>query len=143
VFCESVQHRLRFWLDHFSYKKIATFQFFLQSRKERKVGCTGKKSCFWLKHPWWKGSVRRCVVVMQLPKKTVIENDDHSVEFAFYHSRSFRSRWIWTFPWTADAFFPEIMSNHWQGLRRTIPEICRKFDVAPLSDSSRFIHDSK
>jgi hypothetical protein len=37
VFCEGSQHRLRFCLDHFICVKMATFQFYLQSGKQRKV----------------------------------------------------------------------------------------------------------
>jgi hypothetical protein len=39
VFCESVQHRLRFCLDHLSCVKMAAFQFYLQSGEQRKVVC--------------------------------------------------------------------------------------------------------
>jgi hypothetical protein len=38
MFCEGVQHRLRFCLDHLSCVKIAAFQFYLQSGKGMKVG---------------------------------------------------------------------------------------------------------
>jgi hypothetical protein len=37
---------------------------------------------------------------------------------------------------TAHAFFHERLSNHCQGLCRTFPEICRKFDAVPLSGPS-------
>jgi hypothetical protein len=39
VFSEGVQHRLRFCLDHFNCVKMAAFHFYLQSVKQRKVGC--------------------------------------------------------------------------------------------------------
>jgi hypothetical protein len=35
VFCEGVQHRLRFCLDHLNCLKRAAFQFCLQSRKQK------------------------------------------------------------------------------------------------------------
>jgi hypothetical protein len=38
VFSEGVQRRLRFCLDHPNYLKMAAFQFYLQSGKQRKVG---------------------------------------------------------------------------------------------------------
>jgi hypothetical protein len=37
TFCEVVQHRLQVCLDHLNYAKIATFQFYFQSGKQRKV----------------------------------------------------------------------------------------------------------
>jgi hypothetical protein len=37
----------------------------------------------------------------------------------------------------AHAIFPERLSNHFQGFRRTFSEICTKFDAVPLSDTSR------
>jgi hypothetical protein len=37
VFCEAVQHRLRFRLDHLNCVKMAAFLFYLQSGKYRKV----------------------------------------------------------------------------------------------------------
>jgi hypothetical protein len=44
LFCESVQHRLRFCLDHFSYVKIAAFQFCLPSEKNEYVRRVGDVS---------------------------------------------------------------------------------------------------
>jgi hypothetical protein len=41
MFCEGLQHRLRFYLDHLNCVKIAAFQFYLQSGKQRKVGWEG------------------------------------------------------------------------------------------------------
>jgi hypothetical protein len=38
------------------------------------------------------------------------------------------------FPCTAHAFFPERVSNHCQGLRRTFTQICTKLDAVPLPD---------
>jgi hypothetical protein len=35
LFFEDVQHRLRFCLDHLSYVKMAAFQFYLQSGKQK------------------------------------------------------------------------------------------------------------
>jgi hypothetical protein len=37
VFCEGVQHRLRFCLDHFNCVKMAAFQVYHQSGKQSKV----------------------------------------------------------------------------------------------------------
>jgi hypothetical protein len=34
VFCEGVQHRVRFCLDRLNYIKTAAFQFYLQSGKQ-------------------------------------------------------------------------------------------------------------
>jgi hypothetical protein len=39
------------------------------------------------------------------------------------------------FPFT--VFFRERLSNHYQGLRHTFPEICTGFDAVPLSGPSR------
>jgi hypothetical protein len=41
VFCEGVQHRLRFCLHHLNCVTMAVFQFYLQSEKQRKVGWVG------------------------------------------------------------------------------------------------------
>jgi hypothetical protein len=38
VFCEGDQHCLQFCLDHFSCVKMAASQYYIQSRKQRKVG---------------------------------------------------------------------------------------------------------
>jgi hypothetical protein len=69
VFCKGIEHRLRFCLDHLSCIKMAAFQFYLQSGKQRKVGWLGVDSyvVFGQKFPSEKGSVRRYVVVMQQP----------------------------------------------------------------------------
>jgi hypothetical protein len=45
VFCEGVQHHLRFYLDHLSCVKMAAFQFYHQSGKQRKVRWVGGDSC--------------------------------------------------------------------------------------------------
>jgi hypothetical protein len=44
VFCEGVQHHLRFCLDPLNCVKMAAFQFYLQSGKQRKL---------------WRGQVRQ------------------------------------------------------------------------------------
>jgi hypothetical protein len=69
VFCEGVQHRLRFCLNQLSCVEIAAFQFYLQSGKQRKVRWVGDDSHvgFGQEFPGEEGSVRRCVVVMQQP----------------------------------------------------------------------------
>jgi hypothetical protein len=41
------------------------------------------------------------------------------------------------FPRTAHDFFPEHLSNQFQGLRRTFSEIFTKIDAVPLSDPLR------
>jgi hypothetical protein len=41
------------------------------------------------------------------------------------------------FPCTAHTFFPKHLSNHFQGLLRSVSEICIKLDAAPLSGPSR------
>jgi hypothetical protein len=41
------------------------------------------------------------------------------------------------FPCTARAVFPERLSNHCQGLRRTSSDICTQSDAVPLSDPSQ------
>jgi hypothetical protein len=55
LFCEGVQHLLRFCLDHLNNVQMVAFQFYLQSRKQREVGwvegpwCQRKSwTCFWL-----------------------------------------------------------------------------------------------
>jgi hypothetical protein len=58
VFCESVQHRLLFCLNHLYCFKTVAFQFYFQSEKQRKVRWTDTTVIlFWLKIPWWK---RKC-----------------------------------------------------------------------------------
>jgi hypothetical protein len=44
MFCEGVQHRLQFYLNHLKCVKMAAFQFYLQSGEERKVGWVGVDS---------------------------------------------------------------------------------------------------
>jgi hypothetical protein len=44
VFCEGVQHRLQFCLYHLNYVKMAAFQFYLQSEKQRKAGWAAEDS---------------------------------------------------------------------------------------------------
>jgi hypothetical protein len=69
VFCESVQHRLRFCLDHLNCVKMAAFQFYLLSGKQRTVKWVGNDShvVFGYKFFDERESVRRCVIVMQQP----------------------------------------------------------------------------
>jgi hypothetical protein len=43
VFCEGIHHRLRFYLGHLSFLKMAAFQFHFQSGKQRKLA-GGKES---------------------------------------------------------------------------------------------------
>jgi hypothetical protein len=70
VFCEGIQHRLPFSLDHLNCVKMAAFQFYLQSEKQRKVvwgpsqasRLGGERQ---LKFTGENGSVKRCVVLMQ------------------------------------------------------------------------------
>jgi hypothetical protein len=64
---EGVQHRLRFCLDHIICVKMAAFQFYLQSGKQRKVGWVGDDIhvVFGQKFTGEKGSVRWCVTVIQ------------------------------------------------------------------------------
>jgi hypothetical protein len=68
VFCEGVQHHLRFCLDHLNCFKIVAFQFYPHSGKQnsRVVG-NYSNIIFGKKFSVEKGSVRRCVVVMQQP----------------------------------------------------------------------------
>jgi hypothetical protein len=44
MFCEGVQHRLRFCLDHLNCVKMGVFQFYLQSEKQKKVRWVGDDS---------------------------------------------------------------------------------------------------
>jgi hypothetical protein len=69
VSCEGVLHRLRFCLDHLKCVKIADFQFYLQSGKQRNVWWIREDShvVFGKKFSDEKGSVKRYVVVMQKP----------------------------------------------------------------------------
>jgi hypothetical protein len=63
MFCEGVQY----CLGHLNCVKLAAFQFYLQSGKQRKVGWVGDDShvIFCQKVPGEKGSVRWCIVMMQ------------------------------------------------------------------------------
>jgi hypothetical protein len=75
VFCEGVQHRLQVCLDHLSCIEVTAFQFYLQPGKQRKVaegqvwrlgGLEVTVMLFFVKNSLVKkGSVKRCVVVMQ------------------------------------------------------------------------------
>jgi hypothetical protein len=61
VFCEGVQHRLRFCLDHVSCVKMAAFQFYFQSGKQRREEWARDDShVVSAKIPWWK---RKCETV--------------------------------------------------------------------------------
>jgi hypothetical protein len=60
VFCEGVQHRLRFCLDHLNCVKMTAFQFYFRSGKQRKVGWMGTTMLFWSKISWGK---RKCETV--------------------------------------------------------------------------------
>jgi hypothetical protein len=68
VFCEGLQHRMRFCLDHLSCARMAVAQFIF-NQENRKLGLVGDYNhCFFVKKfSGEKGSVRRCVVVMQQP----------------------------------------------------------------------------
>jgi hypothetical protein len=66
------------------------------------------------------------------------ENDEHAHEFALDLPRLLSVSVSLDFPCTAHAFFPERLSKHCQGIRRTFSEICTKFDAVPLSDPSRY-----
>jgi hypothetical protein len=67
MFCEGAQHHLRFGISHLYCVKMAAFQFYLQSGKQRKVWWVGNDShvVFGKKFPGEKGSVRQYIVVMQ------------------------------------------------------------------------------
>jgi hypothetical protein len=68
VFRVGVQHRLWFCLDHLNRVKMAAFQFYLQSGKQKsRVGGGWQSCCFGQKFPGEKGSVRMCVVIIQQP----------------------------------------------------------------------------
>jgi hypothetical protein len=45
VFCEGVQHRVRFCLDHLSCIKMTVLQFYLQSGKRNSWMAGGRQSC--------------------------------------------------------------------------------------------------
>jgi hypothetical protein len=57
------------------------------------------------------------------------ENDENTLDFAFHLSRLFSASVSLDCLCMAHAFFPERLSNHCQGLRRTFSEICTKFDA--------------
>jgi hypothetical protein len=67
MFCESVQHRLRFCPCHLNCIKMAAFQFCLQlGNREKKVWWGTTVMLFLVKYSLVKkGSVRGCVVLMQ------------------------------------------------------------------------------
>jgi hypothetical protein len=48
VFCEGVQHRLQFCLDHLIYIKMAALHFHLQSVKQKSKMSMGRQSCCFL-----------------------------------------------------------------------------------------------
>jgi hypothetical protein len=69
VFCEGVQHCLRFCLHQLNYVKMVASQFYLQLGKQRKVGWMGDDShvVFGQTAPGEKGSVRQCTVMLKQP----------------------------------------------------------------------------
>jgi hypothetical protein len=65
------------------------------------------------------------------------ESDVHAFGFALHMSHHFFVSVSLDFPYAVHALFPERLSNHGQGLRCTLSEICTKCDAVPLSDPSR------
>jgi hypothetical protein len=67
----------------------------------------------------------------------VKENYEHALDFAFRLSRLFEfGHAIQTHVYDSH-FLPVRLSDHRQGLRYTLSDICTKFDAVPLSDTSR------
>jgi hypothetical protein len=69
VFCEGVQHRMRFCLDYLSCVKMAAFQLYLQSADRKTSGGWGATVMLFSGQNFSreKGSVRWRVVVRQQP----------------------------------------------------------------------------
>jgi hypothetical protein len=65
------------------------------------------------------------------------ENDEYALDFALHLSPIFSFSASLDLPCTAHAFFPELLSNHYQGLRHISSEICIKLYVVALLDLSR------
>jgi hypothetical protein len=55
VFCDGVQHSLRFFLDHLNCVKVglSVLPSIMETEKSR-VGGVRQSCCFWSKIPWWK-----------------------------------------------------------------------------------------
>jgi hypothetical protein len=75
----------------------------------------------------------------------VKENYEHALGFVLH--RYLFGHDEFGMPCMAHAFFSERMSIHFQGLRRTFPEICRKIwctlAVGSIAKSNQVIHDYK
>jgi hypothetical protein len=67
----------------------------------------------------------------------VKENYECALDFALHLSCLFSISVSSDFPYKAHAVLSERLSNHCQGLRRTLSEICAKFDAVALSDPLR------
>jgi hypothetical protein len=99
MFCEGLQHHLWFCLEYLICVKMATFQFYLQLGKQRKVGWV---MLFLVKNSLVKErSVRRCVVVMQQPVLLSPKFEDEV--FAHFHAitikyHSSMRNWLFALP---------------------------------------------
>jgi hypothetical protein len=56
-----------------------------------------------------------------------VKENENALDFSLLLSRLFSVSVSLDFPCTVHALFPERLSNHCQGIRRTFSEICRKF----------------
>jgi hypothetical protein len=85
VFCEGIQYRLRFCLDHLSCVKMTVSLFHLQL-KNRKVVCLGDDSHVFgeKKFIGEKRSVRKCVVEIQQPVN--LSSKFRGEVFAYFHA---------------------------------------------------------
>jgi hypothetical protein len=162
VFCEGVEHRLRFRLDELNCVKMAAFLCYIQSGKHRRVGRGQVVGGGWVgdeshvlfgkkKFLVWK--VRSCFVVMQkpvilLPKfkgslRTFLRKRHKTSQqysgLTVWSSRLFLPRWVWSFPFKHPcmslAFFSDRFYTHFQGLNCS--EICIQFHAHSLSGPSR------
>jgi hypothetical protein len=115
MFCEDVQSRLRFCLDHYNCVKMAAFQFYLQSGK-LKVWPVGDDShvVFVKKILWWK---RECETARYhdatasfwLPKFNAKSLQFHEVTVK--HHSSMRN-WLFGLPgWILCEQSPDITEN--------------------------------
>jgi hypothetical protein len=111
VFCESVQHSLRFCLNHFNYVKMAALQFYPQSKKQRKVWWVEDDSHFFFRfrNPLVKN---KCEIVRcreATPSSIVAK-----VQGEFSHSIRKKVRLVWGIDWLAWFFmnYPLFKKNY-------------------------------
>jgi hypothetical protein len=110
VFCEGVQHRLPFCFARLNCAKMAAFQIYLQSGKQKSRVDGGRQSCcLWSKIPWWKRKWETVRCRDAIPSSFVAKVRGEVFE-RFYavavKRHNSTSNWLFGLP-------ERILVNHW------------------------------